>query len=234
MKKVLLFAAAIMAAVAVNAQRLDFSEVIAAADFGETKTFVKDGISLAVTNGNGKFAVDANKAKFGTAEAYEQDTMRLKTGGASGSKSAMTLTVPADGKVYVHARTGSAKVARVLTFSQGGLDILNANLIDDDAVEVEETTEQGVEVVKVFPVFSCNVKKGTIDLTYGEVGEGSTETDQTKIKAGGINIYAIIFEGSSQDIENTSATVKVEKFYRDGQLIIRKNGVEYNALGAKL
>ncbi len=234
MKKFFLFAAAIMAAVAVNAQRLDFSEIIAVADFGETKTFVKDGISLAVTNGNTKFAVDANKAKFGTADAYEQDTMRLKTGGASGSKSSMVLNVPADGKVTVHARSASGTVARTLTFSQNGLDILNANLNDVDAVEVEETTEQGTEVVKVFPVFSCNVKKGAIDLSYGQVGTGSTEADESKIKAGGINIYAIIFEGASQDIENTNASVKVEKFFRDGQLIIRKNGVEYNALGAKL
>ena len=40
--------------------------------------------------------------------------------------------------------------------------------------------------------------------------------------------------GQGQGVENTNAAVKAEKFYRDGQLIIRKNGVEYNALGAKL
>ncbi len=39
--------------------------------------------------------------------------------------------------------------------------------------------------------------------------------------------------GGTQGINNVEAA-KVEKFYRDGQLIIRKNGVEYNALGAKL
>lgn len=33
-------------------------------------------------------------------------------------------------------------------------------------------------------------------------------------------------------LDNTNAAVKVEKFFRDGQLIIRKNGVEYNATGA--
>ncbi len=37
-----------------------------------------------------------------------------------------------------------------------------------------------------------------------------------------------------QGIENTGAAVKAEKFFRNGQLIIRKNGVEYNALGAQL
>lgn len=43
-----------------------------------------------------------------------------------------------------------------------------------------------------------------------------------------------ILPADAQGINNTNAAVKVEKFYRDGQLIIRKNGVEYNALGARL
>lgn len=40
--------------------------------------------------------------------------------------------------------------------------------------------------------------------------------------------------GATQAIDNTNAGVKVEKFYRNGQLVIRKNGVEYNVLGAQL
>ena len=234
MKKFFLFAAAAIAALTVSAQTIDFPEVIAQGDFGATRTFEKDGVSLVVNNGNNKFAVDANKAKFGTVDSFVQDSLRLKTGGASGSNSSMVLNVPADGKVYVHARTSSGGVARTLTFSQNGLDILNANLLDADAVETTIESEGGPETVKIFPVFSCNVKKGAIDVTYGAVGEGSTETDETKIKAGGVNIYAIIFESSTEGIENTNATVKVEKFYRDGQLVIRKNGVEYNVLGAQL
>ena len=43
-----------------------------------------------------------------------------------------------------------------------------------------------------------------------------------------------ILPADAQGINNTDAAVKVEKFYRDGQLIIRKNGVEYNALGTRL
>lgn len=38
---------------------------------------------------------------------------------------------------------------------------------------------------------------------------------------------------AEQGIENVEA-VKAEKFYRNGQLIIRKNGVEYNVLGAEV
>ena len=56
---------------------------------------------------------------------------------------------------------------------------------------------------------------------------------QIKEFDGGYRIKAIQV-GELQGIDNTNAAVKVEKFYRDGQLIIRKNGVEYNALGTRL
>ena len=153
MKKIFLFAAAIVAAVAVNAQTIDFPDVIAQADFGATRTFKNGGVELSINNGNNKFAVDANKAKFGTAEAYVQDSLRLKTGGASGSKSSMTLTVPADGTVTIHARTASGKVARTLVLSQNGLDILTANLIDEDAVSIKDIDDQGKEsTISIYPL----------------------------------------------------------------------------------
>ena len=48
-----------------------------------------------------------------------------------------------------------------------------------------------------------------------------------------IELFKVEIKAAGQGIDNVEA-VKAEKFYRDGQLIIRKNGVEYNALGAKL
>jgi len=47
-------------------------------------------------------------------------------------------------------------------------------------------------------------------------------------------IVSVEVPGGDQAVDNVESGVKVEKFYRDGQLIIRKNGVEYNALGAQL
>ena len=43
---------------------------------------------------------------------------------------------------------------------------------------------------------------------------------------------AIFVRKKGQGIDNTSVEIKVEKFFRDGQLIIRKNGIEYNVQGA--
>ncbi len=51
--------------------------------------------------------------------------------------------------------------------------------------------------------------------------------------AGGYILHKIQIVGS-QDIENTNAEVKTIKRYENGQLVIIKNGVRYNALGTQL
>ena len=49
-----------------------------------------------------------------------------------------------------------------------------------------------------------------------------------------LQVYFISAEALSTNVENAVIGNKAEKFVRDGQLIIRMNGVEYNVLGAKL
>ena len=48
------------------------------------------------------------------------------------------------------------------------------------------------------------------------------------------NTLTITFPAKPEGIFNASVEAKAEKFVRDGQLIIRMNGVEYNVLGAKI
>ena len=49
-----------------------------------------------------------------------------------------------------------------------------------------------------------------------------------------LQVNFISAEALSTNVENAVIGNKVEKFVRDGQLIIRMNGVEYNVLGAKI
>ncbi len=49
-----------------------------------------------------------------------------------------------------------------------------------------------------------------------------------------LQVNFISAEALSTNVENAVTSNKAEKFVRDGQLIIRMNGVEYNVLGAKL
>ena len=49
------------------------------------------------------------------------------------------------------------------------------------------------------------------------------------------NVTEIALVGDSpSDISNTAAESKAVKFFENGQLVIIKNGVKYNALGAQL
>lgn len=48
------------------------------------------------------------------------------------------------------------------------------------------------------------------------------------------NTLTITFPAKPEGIFNASVEAKAEKFVRDGQLIIRMNGVDYNVLGAKI
>ena len=49
-----------------------------------------------------------------------------------------------------------------------------------------------------------------------------------------LQVNFISAEAQAEGIFNASVEAKAEKFVRDGQLIIRMNGVEYNVLGAKI
>ena len=97
------------------------------------------------------------------------------------------------------------------------------------------------------------VKVNDEALTLPEVAFPSTLGETVQIQcalpAGAMNSLYIAFnnipgqkfisnikidtDAAGQGIENVEA-VKAEKFYRNGQLIIRKNGVEYNVLGAEV
>ena len=48
------------------------------------------------------------------------------------------------------------------------------------------------------------------------------------------DIVLVMNEGSGQGISNTAIEGKAVKFFENGQLVIIKNGVKYNALGAQL
>lgn len=77
---------------------------------------------------------------------------------------------------------------------------------------------------------------GWTNLVY-VVQEGHTKI-RLKETANGFRIAKIqigAYRGEAPEgIENNAVDTKAVKFFRDGQLIIRKNGVEYNALGTKL
>ena len=222
MKKIFFLAAAMLAAVTVSAQRIEFTEVIATGDFGTSRTFNNGDVELIIDNRYGKMQVDANKTKFGTSTAdMWQSTHRLKTGGMSsvteGKELGMTLYVPSAGVVKVYARSGSSSATRAIVLIQDGVEVLNHAFSDAEGVSEGDVT--------LFPIFTSEkVAEGEIDIQFGKVPEGESGN-------GGMYIYAIEFVSDGQGIQDAMVAPKAKKVMENGQMLIVRDGVKYNALG---
>lgn len=223
MRKIFFLAAAMLAAVTVSAQRIEFTEVIAVDAFGTSKTFTNGDVELTIDNRYGKMQVDANKTKFGTSTAdMWQSTHRLKTGGMSSvtenQELGMTLYVPSAGVVKVYARSGSSSATRSIVLIQNEVEVLNHAFNDTEAVLEGD--------VKLFPIFTSEkVSEGEIDIQFGKVPEGAEGSN------GGMYIYAIEFVSEGQGIHDAMMAPEAKKVMENGQMIIVRDGVKYNALG---
>ena len=191
--------AMMMVSMVANAQVISFGEDDVA-DKGTLngKVFAKGDFILTITDTEeSKIAIDANGAKFGSSTNYVSFTHRLKTGGKSSSKNALTLSVPSDGTLNVCVRTGSNSATdRNVVVSQNGETLLDQIVKEDDAEEVTE----GETTTKYYPVYSAEVKAGTVDITY---------------PVNGLNFYAFEFvaaggeEGEYSPLVNGVGTVDI-------------------------
>ena len=161
MKKVFTLIAAVAFAATASAQVLSFDTKY---DKGAVPaSFSKGDLVLSVTDTDGKIAVDANTAYFGTAESYVSFDYRLKTGGKTSPKNSLTLTLPADGTLKVYARTGSnGATDRNIVLTQNEKELANKILLESEAVKVT----MGEEEKNVYPVISVEAKKGDVAITY--------------------------------------------------------------------
>ncbi len=164
MKKIFTLIAAVAFAATASAQVLSFDTKY---DKGAVPSSFSNGnLVLTVTDTDGKLAVDANTAYFGTAESYVSFDYRLKTGGKSSSKNGLTLTLPADGTLKVYARTGkNGETDRNIVLTQNETELANKILLESEAVKVT-MGEEVKEEKNVYPVISVEAKKGDVAITY--------------------------------------------------------------------
>ena len=170
----------------------------------EDGTFV---LTTTDTDGS-KLEIDANNCYFGTAEQYVKFTHRLKTGGKSGSKNALALTIPAAGTLKVYVRTGSNSATdRTLVLTQGEEELYNKVVVESDAVEVDMG---GENPTKVYPIVEVAVGEGTVNVGY---------------PVNGLNFYAFEFtaNGSPNAVSEVSAaTSTVQGIYNlRGQRVLQ-------------
>ena len=133
-----------------------------------TESFSSGDFKLTRVDTDGKHAIDANNAWFGDANTQVKFTHRLKTGGKSGSKNSLSLTIPAEGKLYICARTGSNNaIDRNLVLTQNEAELYNKVVQESDAVSVAGLDSSDPEKeTNVYPIISVEVAAGTVEVTY--------------------------------------------------------------------
>ena len=161
MKKIFTLIAAVAFAATASAQVLSFDTKY---DKGSVPgSFANGDLVLTVTDTDGKLAVDANSAYFGTPESYVSFDYRLKTGGKSSSKNNLTLTLPTDGTLKVYARTGSNSATdRNIVLTQNETELANKIVSESEAGKVTIGEKEN----NVYPIITVEAKKGDVAITY--------------------------------------------------------------------
>ncbi|MBQ6681639.1 MAG: hypothetical protein IJM78_05365 [Prevotella sp.] len=190
------------------------------------KSFSNGGLTIKITDGEGKFAVDANNAYFGDAAAQTKYSYRLKTGGksqtTSGKARFITLTVGGAGKVRVCARSASSSSVRAIEVNGTSQSLNDANAISVDMPgNVSETNPTGA--TKVYPIYEFTVAAGDNTINFAD---------------GAVNIYDITYIPDSptaiSSVTTTATAAAVKKYVENGKVVIVKDGKKFNIAGAQL
>jgi len=243
MKKFFFFAAALVAAMTVKAEQtvVLLSDVANYIDFQELSQSFPEMLNVTVTSTsicelpNGTQLVGFQKSdgseaenKWNVKEDYNT-TMPTPTWDGVDSLKVGTMFRAASGSsIELGAFIASAEGKLIVYYQPNGDSERGVEVsVYGEVVEGKDLTGSGVKIDGIRPAYA-----GEITLPAGQYDAGDVII---KLVSNTSNIFGVRIEKlQTEGVENVNANVKVEKFYRDGQLIIRKNGVEYNALGAQL
>ena len=233
MKKIFLFAAAVVAALTVNAKVVDLTTAgLTIADWTVSEATLNETASDTEA---GKYVYDIKGGVASTSyvKAFADVMFQIKNGSDKakafvvypgkcyeyGGKNGILIienTNPGD-KIVL---TAAAKGSTAANFAdEAGTYPVNAVAVSTDLTLPAKGSEGADEQGYVWKTLEYQSLGGTVEI---------------KEFAGGYRISKIQVGAGEQGIENSNAAVKAEKFFRNGQLINRKNGVEYNAIGTAL
>ena len=245
MKKIFLFAAAVVAAMTINAQEptvVVLSDVANYIDFQALSVSDPDMVKATVTSvapyelANGSKLVGFLKSSentetansWNTKDSYNTtmptptwegvDSLKVGTMFRAGSGTTIELgafTTSAAGKLVVYYQPNGDS-ERGVEISVYGEPVAGSNL-----------TGVGNKINNIRPAYA-----GEIELAAGSYDAGDVVI---KLITNTSNIFGVRIEKlQAQGVDNIETGAKAVKFFENGQLIILKNGVRYNALGAKL
>ena len=190
---------------------------------GKQASYAVNDFKMSYVDSDNKAAVDANNQLFGTAESYEEFTARFKTGAKSGSKSNITLTIPAAGTLKVYVRTASSSATdRNMVLAQNGATLFDQVIKEDAATDYQTITIEGVEK-KIFPVVSVTVAAGTVNVTYPT---GALNFYGLKFIPNGMTDGIASVKAAKTAAENVAYNLAGQKVGADFKGIVVKNGVK--------
>ena len=243
MKKIFLFAAAVVAAMTINAEPvvvtlpeisnyIDF-QALSVSDPAMTQHTVTSTDPYELANGSklvGFQKSDGSEAAntWNVKESYNT-TMPTPTWDGVDSLKVGTMFRAASGTTIELGAFTTTEEGRLAVFYQPNGDSERGVEISvyGDVVTGTNLTGDGTKIGGIRPAYA-----GIITLPAGSYDAGDVVI---KLVVNTSNIFGVSIEKlQAQGVENVKDAVKAVKTFENGQLVIIKNGVKYNALGAQL
>ncbi len=244
MKKIFLFAAAVVAAMTINAQEPNvviLSDVANYIDFQALSVSEPAMTSHVVTSvdpyelANGSKLVGFKKSdeteaenKWNVKEGYNT-TMPTPSWDGVDSLKAGTMFRAASGTTIELGAFTTSEAGKLVVYYQPNGDSERGVEVSvyGEVVVGSNLTGSGAKVGGIRPAYA-----GEIELAAGSYDAGDVVI---KLVTNTSNIFGVRIEKlQGEGVENVNEAVKAVKFFENGQLVIMKNGVKYNALGVKL
>ena len=242
MKKFFIFAAAAMAALTINAQYvvvlnqvanyIDF-QALSVSDPAMTSATVTSTAPYELANGSklvGFQKSDGSEAAntWNVKESYNT-TMPTPTWNNVDSLKAGTMFRAASGTTIELGAFKTSAAGKLVVYyqpngdSERGVEVY----VNGELVTGTNLTGSGVKIDGIRPAYA-----GEIDLAAGTYDAGDVVI---KLVSNTSNIFGVrIDELQGQGLGNTKVGNKAFKIFENGQLVIIKNGVKYNAIGVQL
>lgn len=246
MKKFFLFAAAVVAAMTSNAQEpnvvvlsdvanyIDF-QALSVSDAAMTKATVTSVAPYELANGSklvGFLKSDQTEAAntWNVKDSYNT-TMPTPAWDGVDSLKAGTMFRAASGTKIELGAFQTTEAGKLVVYyqpngdSERGVEVSVYN----EVVAGNNLTGSGAKINKIRPAYA-----GEIELAAGSYDAGDV---MIKLINNTSNIFGIRIEklkAGQQAVDNVFDGAKAVKTFENGQLVIIKNGVKYNALGAQL
>ena len=243
MKKIFLFAAAVVAAMTINAEPnvvvlnevanyIDF-QALSVSDPAMTAHTVTSTDPYELPNGSklvGFQKSDGSEAAntWNVKENYNTTMPAVNWLGVDSLKAGTMFRAASGTTIELGAFSTSEAGALVVYYQPNGDSERGVEVyVYGEVVTGTNLTGSGAKIDGIRPAYA-----GFITLPAGSYDAGDVVI---KLVVNTSNIFGVAIEHlSTQGIEDVKNVVKAVKTFENGQLVIIKNGVRYNALGAQL